>query len=208
MSRKMIAATSILIAVFATAVPVYAQTVTTPVSPVNQGFFGAVESFFGGLFHHQDEIMQGPKQGFQSQNITLGQPMPNPSGMPDYQSMQQRRLSFLVQQGKITQAQADAILTELMNVQTELKNWADSQGINESYVLGGPMGNVMEQERQQGNFNSTSQSQGATQQLKTHRFMQGQGGDQGFHQGAPGSAQGEGPGSQQDGPGSINQQGQ
>jgi len=188
----MIVATTILVTVLATAAPVYAQTVTPPTSQVNPGFLGAIEGFFGGLFHSQNGTTQN--QTFQNQaDITPGQPMPSgmmprPSGIPDYQSMQQRRLSFLVQQGKITQAQADAILTELTNVQTELKNWADSQGINESYVLGGPMGGPMRQGDQQGGSDNTTQ-QGTTQQYKMHGFMQGQGG-QGFQQGGAGGPQG------------------
>lgn len=62
---------------------------------------------------------------------------PHPSGQPNFQLMQEYRLTALVQAGKITQAQKEAILAELSKVQTELKTWAASQGIDESYVIGG-----------------------------------------------------------------------
>src|SRR5258708_18901445 len=129
MSKKTIVATVALIAIFVTTVPVYAQS-PTPLPLANPGFFGQIEGFFSGLFHRQKETgeqnQEGtPMQGVTPENAPSGMMQPNPSGQPNYSSMQQRRLSFLVQQGKITQAQADAILAELTKVQNELKTWAD-----------------------------------------------------------------------------------
>ena len=110
---------------------------------------------------------------------------PNPSGMPDYTSMQQRRLSYLVQLGKITQAQEQAILAEQTSVQNELKTWAESQGINPEYVLGGPIGGFGQSEKQGGLQNNSDQS-GQHQQFHpmTPQGQSGsqQGGQYGQHQ--------------------------
>lgn len=199
MTKKMIAATTLLVAVLTTAAPAYAQSPTPTGSP---GFFGEIENFFNGFFQHKSHSapmgqnqQEGQNQSTPSgtaENSPSGVMQPNPSGMPDYSSMQQRRLAYLVQQGKITQAQSDAILAELQKVQTELKTWADSEGISEQYVLGGPIGQMgqmrQSQDVQQGGFQNSGTQQGDNQQF--HPMMhQGQGGQQGFQ------GEQEGPGS-------------
>src|SRR5579862_5671295 len=119
MSKRTIMVASVLVLVFATAFPAYAQTTG---SVTNQGFFGEIANFFGNIFHHQSAqnvTMQGQQQAMPMQDVTPGQNAPSgtvnsrPSGQPGYQSMQQYRLSKLVNEGKITQTQEQEILTEL-----------------------------------------------------------------------------------------------
>jgi len=186
MSKKMIMISSIFVLVFATALPVYAQDVS-PTPAVQQGFFGEIANFFGNFFHAKSRgSIQTQEQGLQNQSVTPGQAAPsgmmNPSvsGQPDYLSMQQRRLTILVQQGKITQAQSDAILAELTRVQSELKAWAQSQGINESYVLSGPLGLGIGQGMQR---NGGEQGQGQQGNNGGQSFQQNDGQSQ---QGYPG----------------------
>jgi hypothetical protein len=169
MSNKMIITGSVLALVFATAMPVYAQS-TTP--QVNQGFFTAITTFIDGFFHHQPgangqtQEQSGPNQPVPTgQSAPSGSMQPTPSGMPDYTTMQQMRLSFLVSQGKITQAQEQEIMTELTSVQSQLTTWAQSAGINPAYVLGGPIGGGGGV--QQGGFrNVSNQGQGYMQHFR------------------------------------------
>ena len=204
MSKKMIIATSVLVAVFAITAPVYAQSTSPSLPPSHQpsngGFFGEIANFFSGFFQHKSHSASGGQE--QNQQQGPNQPAPSvsgtgenapsgmiqqPSGTPEFSSMQQRRLSYLVQQGKITQAQADAILAELQKVQTELKTWADSEGINEQYVLGGPMGGMGQgQSGQQGGFQNDSNQQGGGQQFRPMMQQSGQQGSQGGSQGYQG----------------------
>lgn len=134
MIKRIAVLVSLVVVLSVAAVPAYAQT-TTPTP--NQGLFSKVTHFFGNLFHHGNGEQTQATEG----TMQPGEPNPSmspmPSGMPDMQQMQQHRLSLLVKQGKITQAQADAILAELLKVQNELKTWAASQGINPMYVFGG-----------------------------------------------------------------------
>ncbi len=187
MSKKMIAATSVMIAVFATAMPVYAQSTTPTGSP---GFFGEIEGFFGNLFHRQKGVSSlNHDEDFQNQNVTPGQNamQQNPSGMPDYFSMQESRVSSLVQQGKITQAKGDAIIAELQKVHTELISWAAAEGINESYVIGGPGAGMGER---QGGFQNDSNPSVSTQQFQGHGMMSPGGHGGGFQQGGEGGQSG------------------
>jgi hypothetical protein len=201
MSKKMILASFALIFVLATAIPAYAQT-TVPTQTTNQGFFGQIASFFGNMFNHQNGqngMMQGQGQGMPMQGVTPGQPAPsggvgpNPSGQPNFQSMQQYRLNKLVNEGKITQAQEQAILTELTTVQNELTTWAQSQGINPDYVLSGPM--IVNSGPQGGN-QSTGGQQSAQAPVRMYpmfhsKSQSGYGqGQQGGQGGQPGGAQG------------------
>lgn len=189
MSKKMIIASSALIFVLATAIPVYAQTPSPAFPQTNQGFFGEIASFFGNLFHHQNGqngAMQG-QQGMPMQGVTPGQPAPSgmmtpgPSGQPNFQSMQQFRLNRLVQEGKITQIQEQDILAELTTVQNQLKTWAQSEGINPEYVLGGPM--MMGTGGQPSTSNITNgQEQGQMHPMYQYRGGYGQGSQQGSGQ--------------------------
>jgi hypothetical protein len=198
MSKKMILAGSAMVLMFAAAMPVYAQSTTPEVNQatpqVNQGFMGEIATFFNSFFHHQmgangangqTQTQSGPNQPAPSgQTSPSGSMQPTPSGMPDYTSMQQRRLSYLVQQGKITQAQETAIMTELTSVQTELKTWAQTQGINPDYVLGGGGGFGGQRGGFQTGMNQsqgTSGSQGGNPQYQ-HPMMQGGQGPQGGNQ--------------------------
>lgn len=147
MSKKMILTGTALVLIFATALPVYAQSTTQQTNP---GFMSEISNILLSLFHHQTatsgqtQTQSMPNMpvptGQTGQTVPSGSMQPAPSGTSGsgYLSMQQRRLSFLVQQGKITQAQEQAILTELTTVQNELTNWAQSQGINPDYVIGSP----------------------------------------------------------------------
>jgi hypothetical protein len=199
MSKKTIAVTATLIAVFVTAVPSYAQSVDPSLPPShpstseNGGFFGQIENFFGNIFHHHDQngaSDRNQEQGFQDQNVTPGvnapsgtmQPNQNGNGSSDYFSMQQNRVNRLVQQGLITQAQGSAIIAELQKVQTELKDWAAAEGINESYVIGSGQGMGMGE----GNLQqqSGSNQSGQNQQFQNHG-MRSQG-EHGFQQGEGG----------------------
>lgn len=71
-----------------------------------------------------------------------------PSGQMDMTKMEEKRLTRLVSEGKITDTQKAAILAELTLLRTkyatgkmqemlvELKSWAKEQNISEEYVLG------------------------------------------------------------------------
>lgn len=189
-----------MIFVFATAIPVYAQT-PEPIQTTNQGFFGEIANFFGTLFHRQNgqsgTSMQA-QQGMPMQGVTPGQPIPSgatgphPSGQPNFQSMQQYRLTKLVDEGKITQTQEQEVLTELTTVQNELTTWAQSQGINPAYVLGGPMMGPISQQ------NGTSS--GVNDQGQMHPMFRYQGGyGQGSQQGGQSGQGGGQPPQQQQG---------
>jgi len=189
MSNKLLMTLSVLVIVFATALPAYAQTPAPSVPTNNPGFLGEIASFFGNLFHHQNgqngTMMQGRGQGMPMQGVTPGQPAPSgvagpdPGGQPGFQSMQQYRLTRLVDEGKITQTQEQEILTELTTVQSQLTAWAQSEGINPSYVLGGPM--MMGSIQQQNGTSSSVNSQGQGQMHPVFRYQGGYG--QGSQQG-------------------------
>ena|SRR5215469_5121888 len=204
MSKKMLAAAFVSALIFTTSAPVYAQSVSPSPVPTaavaKPGFFGEIERFFSNLFHHHTNSSMGSIQSTPNQPVVSGQApsgfVQKPSGTPDSLSMQQWRLERLVHAGKITQAQADAIIAELEKVQSELKSWADSQGIDESYVLGsmeGPMG--IGGGLQENRTTVNGQSQGQTFQYKRH-MMGGQGQSvEGGSQGGgvpPGAPQGQG----------------
>lgn len=201
----MITTISVLVALFVIAVPVYAQSPIPSMPPTHQGnggFLGEVESFFGNLFHHHNSN-GGPSQDQTVQNQSVspsadgpsGTMQSNSSGMPDSTSIQERRMSYLVQQGKITQAQADAILAELQKVQSELKTWADSEGISEQYVLGGPMGEMGQEQGGQQSFQNGSDQSGQNQQGQGMMHSQGGPGRQsGFGGGQHGQPQQQGQG--------------
>ena len=119
----------------------------------NQGFFSKlvqrIEQFFG----YQSPQNPQPQTNFPTP--PNGTPMPTPSGIPPTGMPQggpqgfsgEARLTQLVQEGKITDAQKAAILREQQTIQAkiqaamdELKAWAKAQGIDESYVTFGNMG--------------------------------------------------------------------
>jgi len=176
MLKKIIFVLFVTLFIFTAVIPVDAQTVTPSVSPVNQGFFGEIANFFSNFLHRQSgqagSQMQG-QNGMPMQGVTPGQPVPSgmtpmPSGRPNYQTMQQYRLDQLVKEGKITQTQEQEILTELTTVQNQLKTWAQSEGIDPSYVMGGPMmmgsassnGNLQGQGQMHPMFQGSMHSQG------------------------------------------------
>lgn len=145
MTKHITLVLSVFVIVFSTVVPVYAQ---TPTPSTTQGFIGEIANFFGSLFHQggqQVTTMQYHGQNMPMQGVTPGQPAPSgaygprPSGQPSQQMFEQMRLNRLVQQGSITQTQEQEIETELTSVQNQLKSWAQSEGINPEYVVGGPM---------------------------------------------------------------------
>ena len=179
-----------LVLIFATALPVYAQS-TTP--QANQGFMSEISNLLLSLFHHQTgtngqtQTQSMPNMpvpsGQTGQTAPSGSMQPAPSGTAGsgYLSMQQRRLSFLVQQGKITQAQEQAILTELTTVQNELTSWAQSQGINPDYVIGDPMvgGFTPGGPRVSPMIYNSNQSQGSHPMMQGGQGFQGGGGQNG-----------------------------
>lgn len=196
MSKKIIVFSSVLVVVFAAAIPVYAQTPSPSIPQTNQSFFGEIASFFGNIFHHQGgqdlnsgqgQSQSGPMEGGeQVSNAPSGTMNPRPSGQPTYQTMQQYRLSQLVKEGKITQTQEQEILTELTTVQNQLKSWAQTNGIDPSYVMGGPM--MFGQGQQQGGIQPTGQ-QGQMPYRPMYRY-QGQGINGGQQSGSQNSQQG------------------
>ena len=189
MSKKMITATAVLIAVFATAVPVYAQS-TTPSS--NTGLLGGIESFFGNFFHRQKNVDTGGQAGVPGDNITPGENAPSGTmnmpakGGSDYFTMQENRVKRLIQQGLITQAQGDAIIAEQQKVQTELKDWAAAEGINEAYVMGGPSTGMGEGQIRSGFQKGVGPT--GTQQFQGRGKLDGQG--YGFQKGGQGGSGG------------------
>src|ERR1700719_3974250 len=109
MSKKTIVFSSVLMVVFAAAVPVYAQTPSPSIPQTNQSIFGEIATFFGGLLHHQNgqsfnsgqgQTQSGPMEGgeqVQNAPTSGASMMPHPSGQP-YMIIQQYRLALLVKE--------------------------------------------------------------------------------------------------------------
>ena len=137
MNRKSIA-TLLTVAVLSVSLasPVFAQ---EQQSSGNGGFFGMFAQFVSRIFA-QGQQTQGngnhplPPQG--NPNVS-GVPNGAPSGMPaGGPQMGGDRLQGLVTAGKITQAQADQITTEVNKIKSEVQSWSQSTGIDASYIYG------------------------------------------------------------------------
>jgi len=191
MSKKLLVVSSLLVLVFAIAVPVYAQTPSPTVPQDNQSFFGEIATFFGGLFHHQNgqnlnslqgQTQSGPMEG--GEHITNAPSgtamMPRPSGQPSSMLIQQYRLALLVKEGKITQTQEQQILAELTSVQSQLESWAKANGIDPSYVIGGQ---IMETGRDTSFQSHTSTQEGQMHPMIRYQSSYGQGSQHGEPQG-------------------------
>jgi hypothetical protein len=137
-----------------TAAPAFAQ---TPTPSQNGGFFQGLIQFIEQRFGLDKTQVQSAVKDYQSQrNATI---TPHPTMTQQQMTDREKsRLDKLVSSGKITNAQEQAILTELSSVwsqnmssmqnetsqqrrtqmqstQNTLKTWAQSQGINPMYVI-------------------------------------------------------------------------
>jgi hypothetical protein len=154
--------------IFTAAVPVYAQESGTKQENFFVNIFHKLMQTFG--FEKSTVQLPGQENSRDNQmNPPEGSPEALPSGTAgqpkDMTKMNEERLSKLVTDGKITETQKAAILAELAIVQSkysadsmkdltdterqtkmktmqdELKAWAKTQGIDESYVIqAGPQG--------------------------------------------------------------------
>jgi hypothetical protein len=126
------------------------------------GFFSRLVDYIAQKFNLDKNQVQNAMTDFQKQEKANFSPRPRPSIDPQaIQDREKQRLDNLVKAGKITQDQENAIIAELaslrekypfntqnnltqeqrktqmQNMQTELKSWAQSNNIDFSYVLGG-----------------------------------------------------------------------
>ena len=150
-----------IITIFAVTLMTGSLFVSQPVHAANGGFIGG--NFFSGLiqfisqkFGLDKTKVQTAVQDYQKQ--TKATITPRPTMSPDQQqAVEKKRLDPLVSQGKITGDQENAIIAELeamrtkytfdknatpdqrktqmTNMQNELKTWAQSQGIDSTYVV-------------------------------------------------------------------------
>jgi len=120
-------------------------------------FFSNFVSFFAQKFNLNKEQVHTALQEFKSQQKANG--IPRPTMSPDaWKAREKERLDRIVKEGKITQAQADTILAELVAVhakykiesgetadtrktnreamRTELTTWAKDNNIDLQYVIG------------------------------------------------------------------------
>lgn len=137
--NKKVLATSLAVAVLTLglSMPAFAQ---QQGQQGNNGFFGMLGHFFSRFFSQG-----GQNQG---QNANPGEPNPtgiSPSGTePNSQQIVGNRLQGFVNADKITQAQKQQILTEITKIQTEIKDWSVSTGIDQGYVYQGLRGQGMD----------------------------------------------------------------
>lgn len=119
--------------------PVYAQENTNKSEGLIGGFFQMFTRMFRpavpkgqGLGTEDNQIDQKKQwQGASGASGTVSK------GQPNREAMEEARLTGLVQAGKITEAQKQAILTELTKIRQEVEAWAKSQGIDPVYIMGG-----------------------------------------------------------------------
>ena len=139
--------------VLSSALPVYAQ---TNESENGGGFFQGIGRLFSRFFNSNGQPKVAPPGMTPEQMPKLPMPsgsfqpmMPgvpenmlkegSPSAQGNFLQMEERRLSGLVNAGRITEEQKKAILAQLKKIHDDLKSWAESQNIDPRLILPGPM---------------------------------------------------------------------
>jgi hypothetical protein len=110
-------------------------------NPNNQGLLGAFAQLFSKILGQQNGpvLPNGSNQNSQNRG-------PKMMGKEASQSaqMEESRLNGLVQAGKITEVQKQAILTELTKIKQEITTWSQTTGIDPAYIYGGLRGPGMD----------------------------------------------------------------
>ncbi len=133
--------------------------------PNGGGFWQRITQLFGGVFGQNNASSKAQPPMMRSDDATS-------SGKLEPEQTEEDRLSGLVQAGKITEAQKQAILKEIAKIKAEVEAWSKTNNLDAGYIYGGLRGPGMDSGIGKGPIEKSGGPESSTQPRQSGGMMQ------------------------------------